>query len=83
MAVELPTPRHVILPQVPSDLDNTRALYDYLKKLTYVLGQIQQGLFDNDLTMADAINSGTSGTFTISSGGSIIVTSGIVTTVTS
>ena len=85
MSIELPRPGALNIPAVPTEesLRNMRHLKEYLETMRRVLVLSAQGLFDNDLALATAINSGTSGTFTISSGGSIVVTSGIVITVTS
>lgn len=83
MGIELPNPGRVFLPKVPKELESTPALADYLNKVT---AAIEEGLrrgFDNTLHIATAINSGTSGTFAISSGGSIVVTSGVVINITS
>jgi len=83
MGIELPQPSNIFLPEVPSGLAENVVLYDYLQRLTKTLEASFRGYFDNDELTATTINSGISGTFTISSGGSIIVTSGIVINVTS
>lgn len=84
MGINLSRAREVFLPKVPSSLqESNKELYDFLATLRLTLSQVSTGLFDNDTLITDAVNSGTSGTFTLSSGGSIVVTSGIVVTVTS
>lgn len=82
MGIDLVKSGNVFLPEVPSTIKDP-AVIDYLRSLRGALSNQVQGLFSNDLLLADALNQGTSGTFTISSGGSIIVTSGVVVTVTS
>ena len=84
MGIELPQPANVFFPEVPRSLEQTNPdLYNYLQRLNKTLETSLRGYFDNDELTATTINSGTSGTFTMSSGGSIVVTSGIVINVTS
>jgi hypothetical protein len=84
MGIVLGNPGYLALPPVPTNLhkDNPE-LYTFLEALRRNLSQSAQGLFHNDRLVVDAMNSGTSGTFTLSSGGSIIITSGVVIKVTS
>lgn len=84
MAIEITNPTGNILPSVPESLRaENPTLYQYLNDLRRALQRSLTSQFNNSLNLTTAINSGTSGTFTISSGGSIIVTSGVVITVTS
>lgn len=84
MGIELPRPSSVFLPNVPDELrTQSPELYDWAQRTKRNLEGAVNDMFANISTIATAINSGTSGTFIISSGGSIIVTSGIVITVTS
>lgn len=82
MAIELPNSGAVFIPQVPKDIPD-RETREYLERLRRAINDSLRDLFSNDTVIQDAINSGTSGTFTISSGGSIVVTSGVVISVTS
>lgn len=83
MSIKLPnTP--VFLPQVPDTLrEGSPELYDYLQRLRLAVQQAASGAFSNAYILSTAINSGTSGTFVMSSGGHLIVTSGIVIRITS
>lgn len=84
MAITLPQQGDVQFPEVPRAIEReSKELYEYLKKTQRIMQYAVQGMFNNSFTVATAINSGTSGTFAISSGGSIIVSSGIVIRVTS
>jgi len=85
MSIGLPNAAGSRVPSVPppGQLANPHTMHEYLQRLTRELERVSNALFDNDKIIVGAINSGTSGTFTISSGGSIIVTSGLVITVTS
>jgi hypothetical protein len=84
MSLELPKAGNVFLPQVPSSVKYSNPdIYEWMQKVREALMVQMRGAFDNSLLIADAINSGVSGTFVISSGGSIVVTSGIVISVTS
>ena len=84
MGLELPQAGRVFIPEVPSRIERDNPeLANYLRSIRRAIQNGLQGFFSNDDLMTTAINSGTSGTFTISSGGSIIVSSGIVVTVTS
>ncbi len=83
MGLTLPNAGNISLPEVPAQIQKENVvLYEFLQKLRKEVASAVQGQFSNSLLVANTI-SGTSGTFTISSGGSIIVTSGIVITVTS
>lgn len=84
MSISLPQGDNPTLPPVPPQIKTeSPQVYEYLLKLRGALGDFARGQFSNTFTVATAMNSGTSGTFVISSGGSIIVTSGIVIRVTS
>lgn len=84
MGINLPTSEQPFLPKVPVSVrDVSTELYDYLEKLDRFLSSANDGFFENDRLITTVINSGVSGTFTLSSGGSIVVTSGIVISVTS
>jgi len=84
MALELPHSGKVNLPEVPVEIrQQMPSLYEWMQR---VKREVELGFdknFSNTVLIATAMNQGTSGTFVISSGGSIIVTSGIVTTITS
>lgn len=80
--INLPNSGNIQLPQVPDSVRSVSAdLYDYLSKMRISIQQLGQGQFSNSLIMATAINSGTSGTFVVASGGHIAITSGIVISV--
>ena len=85
MGIELPNSGNVFLPAVPSEdrLSDPRVLREAILDVYRHLEELGHALFTNDLHIATAINLGISGTFAISSGGSILVTSGIVINVTS
>ena len=84
MGLELPNPGNAFIPEVPSEVrKQSPELFDWAQRLRIAVQESVQGQFNNSLHIATAIDSGTSGTFTISSGGSIVVTSGIVINVTS
>lgn len=84
MSINLPSEGDVQFPEVPRSVQQMdRELYEFLKTQQRVMQFAVRGAFDNSLTVATAINSGVSGTFVISSGGSIVVVNGIVTSVTS
>lgn len=84
MGINLPNPGNVFIPEIPPGIAaRDPALADYLRSFKRSVEDAIRDQFSNNLHIATAINSGTSGTFVISSGGSIIVTSGIVITVTS
>lgn len=82
MGIELPNPGGVFIPQVPKGIAD-EATRDYLQRLRRAVSDSLRDLFSNDIVIQEAVNSGTSGTFVISSGGSIVVTSGVVISVTS
>ena len=84
MGIELPESGAPLFPVVPEKLQtDNKDLYEYLQAQRKELERLSAGLFANTFIVATAINLGVSGTFSISSGGSIIVTSGIVISVTS
>ena len=84
MGINLPWSGNNYIPKPSLDIARENPmLYAYLMDLKRALEDIGRGAFANTFTVSTAINSGTSGTFVISSGGSIVVTSGIVLTVTS
>lgn len=84
MSLELPKSGDVFIPEVPSSLQkDNKEMYNFLVQLKRTLEPTLRGLFANDSLIADAVNLGVSGSFVISSGGHIVVTSGIVTAVTS
>lgn len=80
--IELPQSGNVFLPIIPKSLRTTnKELYDYLYKLDAKLTTLFSGQFNNANNIVVAINSGTSGTFNVASGGHIVVTSGVVISV--
>lgn len=81
MSITLPKSGSIYLPQVPNMRD--KQIQDYLQKLRNSIQNHFTGYFANDSALASVINSGTSGTFTISSGGSIVVSNGAVVSVSS
>ena len=84
MGLQLPYPGNIFLPEVPNQIrQDNPDLYDWAQRLRQQTQEAIRQSFDNSLHIATAINLGISGTFAISSGGSIVVTSGIVITVTS
>lgn len=84
MGITLPQGDVVTMPEVPIGIKaKYPEVYDYLIRLRNHTQEIVRGQFSNTFTVATAVNSGTSGTFTLSSGGSIVITSGIVIRVTS
>lgn len=84
MALNIPESGIIFLPAVPEKIKKADPdLYSYLLNTKREVERVIGNLFANADNVVGAINSGTSGTFTISSGGSIIITSGIVITVTS
>lgn len=84
MGIDLPSGGNIFLPEVPKGLEETSPeVFKWMKSVRKELIRQVNEMFSNDLHISTAINSGTSGTFTISSGGSIVVTSGIVINVTS
>lgn len=84
MGIELSDAGTPFIPAVPSKLSKQDPdLYQFLVSMKLAVEQMGQGAFTNTFLVATAMNLGTSGTFAISSGGSIVVTSGIVITVTS
>lgn len=83
MGVDLANSEQAFMPETPETLKSvSEDLYEYLERMKRFLDQMSDGTFNNDTLLANAINSGTSGTFAITSGSSIVVTSGIVTSVT-
>jgi len=84
MGITLPNPGEVSIPEPPISIKQVNLeLYEYLKDFKRSIKVISEQAFSNSYHIATALNLGTSGTFVISSGGSIIVTSGVVITVTS
>lgn len=82
MAIDLPQTGTVFLPTIPKSVKTlSPELADYLIKLHTVIQSMNKGGFSNDLNIANVIGSGASGTFAIASGGHILVTSGIVISV--
>jgi hypothetical protein len=81
VGINLPNSGNVFIPEVPSDLDAKTA--EYLRSFKRSVEKAVRDQFSNNLVLANVINLGVSGTFIISSGGSIVVTSGIVISVTS
>ncbi len=79
MAIDLPQTPNTVLPTIPKGIDPI--LRDYLIKLNTTLQSLTRGHFNNDLNIANTISSGTSGSFVVASGGHILVTSGIVISV--
>lgn len=70
------------MPSVPDEIRQiSPILYDYLQVLRLMLIRDGQGDIANAQIIVAAMNSGTSGTFAIASGGHIAVTSGIVISV--
>jgi len=84
MGVELPNPGNIFIPSVPAQIAKKNPeLAAFLMQFRSAVDRAIRDQFSNNLHIATAINSGVSGTFVISSGGSIVVTSGIVISVTS
>lgn len=84
MALELPNPGDVFIPDVPASLTKVSPEFvAYMERFKTAVEMSIRDQFTNSLYIATAISLGVSGTFTISSGGSIVVTSGIVINVTS
>lgn len=84
MGIALPEGENPVLPPVPLSIKTeNQVVYEYLVRLRGSINDFARGQFSNVFTVATAMNLGTSGTFVVSSGGSIVVTSGIVTKVTS
>ena len=83
MAIDLPQSSIKPLPTIPAGMKQSHPLvYDHLQKLHAAIDQLTRGHFNNDLNISNVIGSGVSGTFAIASGGHIVVTSGIVISVT-
>ena len=83
MGINIGQASNIHLPDVPKNIGDEKVLYEYMQKFRREIMDAFVGLGGNDQIVFNAVNSGTSGTFTLSSGGSIIITSGIVITVTS
>lgn len=84
MGITLPNGDSVSIPEVPVAIKTKYPeVYDYLGKVRVFMQEYSRNQFSNTFTVATAINSGTSGTFVMSSGGHLIVTSGIVIRITS
>lgn len=82
MGITLPNSGNVFTPEIPRSIQD-QDMINYLRRLSSVIEKVAREQFNNSLAISTVINSGVSGTFTISSGGSIVVTSGIVISVTS
>jgi hypothetical protein len=81
MGIKLPQSA-TFIPEVPDQVrEVSPILYDYLSKMRVVLQQNANGALSNSMLIATSINSGTTGTFVVASGGHIKVTSGIVISV--
>jgi hypothetical protein len=79
MALNLPNPRNVFLPELPLSVREVSDIEKYLKDLRAALElQFSKG-FDNTYSI---VSTGTSGTFTASGGNTITVQSGIITSIT-
>jgi hypothetical protein len=85
MGVLLPNGEYAYIPSIPKaeELADPHKLHDFLQSLKRAIEENASNNFNNKRTIIAALNSGTSGTFALSSGGSIIITSGVVITVTS
>ncbi len=82
MSVNLPQSGAVFLPNIPKTVkDVSPELYEYLKRLESAVTKNLRGQFNNSNNLAVAINSGTSGTFNVASGGHITVVNGVVSAV--
>lgn len=82
MAIRLPT-TPVTLPDVPDSINKVSTdLYSYLERFKLAVQQNFSGAQANCFIIATALNSGTSGTLLIASGGHIKVSSGVVISVT-
>lgn len=77
MSLELPNPRSVFLPVVPSSV--TGELKEYLNSLVLAIEQQFSRQFDNTYHI---VSTGTSGTFVDSSGNTITVANGIIMNLT-
>lgn len=83
MSVQLPQSGQLYLPEPPAKVKtDSPDLYEYMQKTRKELTRNANGIFDNTNALANAINSGTSGTFVVTSGSSIVVVNGIITSVT-
>ena len=81
MAIEVPE-NNVFVPEVPAKLASAnKELYNFLQSLKRSVEQMSVGFFENGRVVAEAINTGTTGTF-VCSGKSITVANGIVVSVT-
>ena len=84
MGINLPQGESQPVPEVPSVIrDKSPEVYAYLQRMRLYMQDNVRNQFSNVFTVSTAMNLGTSGTFAISSGGSIVITSGIVIRVTS
>ena len=82
MAIDLPQSSITPLPTIPASIKaSDPVIYEHFTKLHNVINQLTRGHFNNDLNITTVINSGTTGTFVIASGGHIVVSSGIVISV--
>jgi hypothetical protein len=78
MAVNLLHPRKTFLPKVPADIED-KELREYLSRLTDALENMYTKLVDNDDIVVSMVNTGTSGSFDDSAGGTVTVVKGIIT----
>jgi len=68
---------------VPDSLQKIdQELFDYLNQHRLVLQQIVQGHFTSINGLTQAINKGTSGSFSITAVGHVFITSGVITAIT-
>jgi len=82
MSVQLPQSGQLYLPEPPNKIkESSPDLYEYMQKTRKELTRNANGIFDNTNALANAINAGTSGAFTVTSGGTITVVNGIVTSI--
>ena len=78
MALSLPNPRNVFLPELPQSMRG-KPEYQYLQDLKTALELAISKAFDNTYSI---VSTGTSGTFVDSGSNTITVQSGIITSLT-
>lgn len=78
MSVNLVHARRIFLPKVPPEIEDAK-LKDYLQRLTDAIENMNAALVDNDGVAVSSINTGTSGTFDDSAGGTVTVADGLIT----
>ncbi len=82
MGIQLPQGGSPFMPVIPASIRAlSPELNTYLHALEAAIIKNFRGNFNNDNTIVIAVNSGTSGTFNVASGGHIVVTSGVVISV--